>query len=422
MQQHKIVLIFSSLMVAILGMRLLASHPVPAVQAQSQGTTSFAAIADEKDSQDVTGPYEVVPDWPKPLSKLPGHEKWTWGAVESVFAESPNRVFILQRGEIPNLTRPKEIAYPEVGPGLSFPVAQVPFRNASVGVVTAAGNPVWSGKLGVDARWEDCIVVADAAGNIVERWTQWDSMLKRPHAISINPYDPEKHVWVVDDQGHAIYEFTNDGKQLVKTLGTPNVAGEDEKHFNRPTFINWLPDGTMFVTDGYGNTRVVKFDKDGNYLMAWGQRASPPDDKRPGYFDAVHGVVFDTDRHRVFVTDRSDHRVEIFDENGKFLDQWSTGKPSTPQFLYKAADGSVWIADGTTSKILKFDMDGHFLYSWGSMGDWPGAMWNVHGMSLDQEGNLYLAEVNNGRAEKFRPRPGANPALLVGQPVRAAWK
>jgi hypothetical protein len=169
MQRHKIVFIFSSLMVAILGMRLLASHPVPAVEAQSKGTTSFAAIADEKDSQDVTGPYEVVADWPKPLSKLPGHEKWTWGAVESVFAESPNRVFILQRGEIPNLTRPKEIAYPEVGPGLSFPVAQVPFRNASVGVVTAAGNPVWSGKLGVDARWEDCIVVADAAGNIVER-------------------------------------------------------------------------------------------------------------------------------------------------------------------------------------------------------------------------------------------------------------
>jgi streptogramin lyase len=104
------------------------------------------------------------------------------------------------------------------------------------------------------------------------------------------------------------------------------------------------------------------------------------------------------------------------------LDQWSTGKPSTPQFLYKAADGSLWIADGTTSKILKFDMDGHFLYSWGSMGDWPGAMWNVHGMSVDQEGNLYLAEVNNGRAEKFRPRPGANPGLLVGQPIRAAWK
>ena len=215
-------------------------------------------------------PNGVDPNWPKPISALPGHEKWTFGAVESVFAENPNRVFILARGEIPKLTRPEEVAYPSVGPSLSFPVSQVPWRNASVGPVTAAGNPVWSGKLGVDARWEHCIVVVDANGNMIDDWTMWGKMLRRPHSITMNPYDPEKHIWVVDDQGHAVYEFTHDGKELVKTLGTPYESGEDEKHFNRPTFINWLPDGTMFVTDGYGNTRVVKFDKDGKYLMAWG--------------------------------------------------------------------------------------------------------------------------------------------------------
>ena len=187
-------------------------------------------------------------------------------------------------------------------------------------------------------------------GNIIEDWTKWDKMLRRPHYITINPYDPEKHVWVVDDQGHAVYEFTHDGKKLVKTLGTPYQPGNDDKHFNRPTFINWLPDGTMFVTDGYGNTRVVKFDKDGKYLMTWGQPSNPPDDTRPGTFHDVHGVVFDVPRRRVFVTDRSDHRIEIFDENGKFLDQWTTGKPSTPQFLYNAADGNIWIADGMTAK------------------------------------------------------------------------
>jgi hypothetical protein len=389
------------------------------VEAQGKPNFSAAAIAGEKNTQDVWGPYEVVPDWPKPLTSLPGHAKWTFGAVESVFAESANRVFILERGELPAMKRPDEVAYPNVGPSISFPVSQVPFRNASVGPVTSAGNPVWSGKLGVDARWEHCIVVVNANGNVVEDWTKWDSMLKRPHFVTMNPYDPDKHIWIVDDQGHAVYEFTHDGKQLVKTLGTPNQPGNDEKHFNRPTFINWLPDGTMFVTDGYGNTRVVKFDKDGKFLMTFGQPSNPPDDMRPSVFKDVHGVVFDPQTHRVFVTDRADHRIEIFDENGKFLDQWSTGKPSTPQFLYMAADRSVWIADGTTAKIMKFDLDGHYLYSWGSQGDWPGALWNVHGMSVDPEGNLYLAEVNNGRAEKFRPRPGANPALLVGQRMRA---
>ena len=399
---------------------MLLEKKIRGVEAQGKPNFSAAAIAGEKNTQDVWGPYEVVPDWPKPITSLPGHEKWTWGAVESVFAESANRVFILERGEIPAMKRPEEVPYPKVGPSISFPVAQLPFRNASVGPVTAAGNPVWDGKLGVDARWEHCIVVVDANGNMIEDWTKWDSMLKRPHYVTINPYDPDKHVWVVDDQGHAIYEFTHDGKQLVKTLGTPNQSGNDEKHFNRPTFINWLPDGTMFVTDGYGNTRVVKFDKDGKFMMTFGQPSNPPDDMRPSVFKDVHGVVFDPTTHRVFVTDRADHRIEIFDENGKFLDQWSTGKPSTPQFLYMAADRSVWIADGTTAKIIKFDLDGHYLYSWGSQGDWPGALWNVHGMSVDPEGNLYLAEVNNGRAEKFRPRPGANPALLIGQRMRAA--
>jgi hypothetical protein len=398
---------------------ILLEKKIRSVEAQGKSTFTAAAIAGEKNTQDIWGPYEVVPDWPKPITSLPGHEKWTWGAVESVFAESANRVFILERGEIPAMKRPEEVPYPKVGPSISFPVSQLPFRNASVGPVTAAGNPVWDGKLGVDARWEHCIVVVDANGNQIEDWTKWDSMLKRPHYITINPYDPDKHVWVVDDQGHAIYEFTHDGKQLVKTLGTPNQSGNDEKHFNRPTFINWLPDGTMFVTDGYGNTRVVKFDKDGKFLMTFGQPSNPPEDMRPSVFKDVHGVVFDPPTHRVFVTDRADHRIEIFDENGKFLDQWSTGKPSTPQFLYMAADRSVWIADGTTAKIIKFDLDGRYLYSWGSQGDWPGALWNVHGMSVDPEGNLYLAEVNNGRAEKFRPRPGANPALLVGQRMRA---
>jgi len=399
---------------------MLLEKKIRGVEAQGKPNFSAAAITGEKNTQDSWGPYEVVPDWPKPITSLPGHEKWTWGAVESVFAESANRVFILERGEIPAMKRPEEVPYPKVGPSISFPVSQLPFRNASVGPVTAAGNPVWEGKLGLDARWEHCIVVVDANGNQIEDWTKWDSMLKRPHYITINPYDPDKHVWVVDDQGHAIYEFTHDGKQLVKTLGTPNQPGNDEKHFNRPTFINWLPDGTMFVTDGYGNTRVVKFDKDGKFLMTFGQPSNPPDDMRPSVFKDVHGVVFDPTTHRVFVTDRADHRIEIFDESGKFLDQWSTGKPSTPQFLYMAADRSVWIADGTTAKIIKFDLDGHYLYSWGSQGDWPGALWNVHGMSVDPEGNLYLAEVNNGRAEKFRPRPGANPALLIGQRMRAA--
>ena len=82
----------------------------------------------------------------------------------------------------------------------------------------------------------------------------------------------------------------------------------------------------------------------------------------------------------------------------------------------------LWAFDRGTSKMLKYDLNGHFLYSWGTWGDFPGGFWGVHGMSVDQEGNLYVAEVDSGRAQKFRPRPGANPALLIGKPFYSAWK
>jgi len=296
-----------------------------------------------------------------------------------------------------------------------------------VGPVSSPGNSGsdgwngWKGRLGVDARWEHCLFVVDAAGNIVEEWTQWDEIFRRPHSVFINPYDAEKHVWVVDDRQHAVYKFTNDGKQLVQTLGVKGVSGDDSAHFNRPTFLTWLPDSTLYVADGYANTRVVKFDKDGKFLTTWGQKGTPPNDTRPGTFDAVHGVVVDPDTRRVYVTDRSSARIQVFDENGTYLDQFPTGSPSTPQVLYMSADKHLWIVDNDTSKVIKYTTDGRYVYSWGSRGDWPGALWNVHGMSVDQEGNLYLAEVNNGRAQKFRPRPGADQALIVGKPVRSAW-
>ena len=90
---------------------------------------------------------------------------------------------------------------------------------------------LYYGKLGVDANWENCIVVINSKGNIIERWTQWDKILKRPHFVAINPYDPEKHVWIVDDHMHAIYKFTHDGKELVQTIGTPTVEGRRRHAF-----------------------------------------------------------------------------------------------------------------------------------------------------------------------------------------------
>ena len=415
-------LLLDTIAASALLLGLLVKNVAPA-QGQTRTEPSFAAVPSEKGGQDVFGAYEVAKDWPKPLSALPGNEKWTWGSGEGVFAESPNRVYILQRGELPNIQRPKEIDLPQLGPSLSFPIGRLPWRDATVASPPAQLDGPNRGKEDVDWRWENCLVIVDAEGNIVERWTQWDSMLRRPHSVYVNPYDPDKYVWLVDDYRQAIFKFTHDGKKLVLTLGEPNVHGNDDKHFYRPTYLAWLPDSTMFVADGYANTRVVKFDKDGKYVTAWGEKGTPPNETRPGYFNSVHGIAVDPQTRRVYVNDRSNHRIQAFDENGKFLDQWRTGDPpSDVHLIYMSADRHLWAADRGTSKLVKYDLDGHFLYSWGTWGDFPGGMWGVHGLHVDQDGNLYVAEVDSGRAQKFVPRKGANPAFLVGPPVKPVWK
>src|SRR6202795_2595231 len=270
MRNPKVVFALVAMIAAGFVAGLLVESRIERVQAQARPDSAFPAVPGQKGGEDITGPYEPVVDWPQPLTSLPGHENWTWGAVEGIYAQSRNRVFIAQRGELPALKRPANTPIPAFGPSLSFPTGEVPFRNASQGPVASlpgGGAPgdlpedadkKWSGKKGVDARWEHALVVVDASGKISEDWTKWDAFFERPHAVYINPYDPEKNVWVVDDYKEAVFKFSHDGKQLLQTIGTMDKSGADEKHFNRPTFLTWLPDSTMFVADGYNATGAAK--------------------------------------------------------------------------------------------------------------------------------------------------------------------
>jgi len=416
------------------------------VEGQAQPAAAaggFSAVPNAVGTQDVTGPYEVVKGWPKDISTLPGNQKWTYGAGESVFAESPNRIYGLYRGELPNIQPPKAVKLPQVGPSISFPVAGF-WRDATVASLPGTGGtdqdvrkwltswegrddelgikgpPYW--KVGVDAQWENCLVVYDGQGNILETWKQWDKLFRRPHSVYISPYDMQKRVWVVDDNMQAIYIFTHDGKQLLQTIGTPEHEGADATHFNRPTYLDWLPDGTFFVSDGYTGTRVAKFDKNGKFVAQWGIKGVPPNEKRPGYMNNVHGIAVDPMNRRVFVNDRNNHRIQVFDENGKYLSEWHiNADPSSLHLLYIGQDRNVWTFDRSTNKMVKYDQQGHLLYTFGTMGAFPGGLWGVHGISVDSDGNLYVAEVDSGRVQKFKPRPGANPAYLVAKPVKPVW-
>ncbi len=339
--------------------------------------TAFSAVPNAIGAQDVSGPYEVVQGWPKDLNTLPGHEGWTYGAARGIFAESPNRVFLLGGGELPSRPRPQTVSVRDLGPNVLFPLAGLPWRNANTATPPGAGGTgqdpargmeLWRGsappyrELGVDARWEHSLVVVNGAGDIVEEWTQWDAMFKRPHAVYISPYDAEKHVWVVDDHTHAIYKFSNDGKRLVQTLGTPDAPGADATHFNRPTFMAWMPDGSFYVADGYNGTRVVKFDARGRFLLQFGLPGVPGTETRPGYLNNVHGVAVDVETRRVFVNDRENHRIQIFDENGQYVAEWRIAvSPSSLHFVQIGADRKLVTFDRNTHKMLKYELDGRLI-------------------------------------------------------------
>src|SRR5215475_16007251 len=182
----------------------------PAEAQTTPAPISFSAVPDAVGAEDISGPYEVVEGWPKDLSTLPGHEKWTFGGARGIFAESPDRVYLLGGGELPNIPRPQTTQLREIGPNVLFPIAGLPWRNANSATPPGAGGTgqdpskgmeLWRGtsapyrELGVDARWEHCLIVVDRQGNIIEEWTQWDKMFKRPHSVYISPYDAQKHVW-----------------------------------------------------------------------------------------------------------------------------------------------------------------------------------------------------------------------------------
>jgi NHL repeat-containing protein len=384
----------------------------------SEAASASGTPAQERGGQDEFGPYEVVANWPQPLPDGPDgvkHEGWTWGSVGAIYAETPDRIWIAQRGELPLPAGAK----PWTPYGMLNPTRGNATGNADG--LSATCEPV--AKRGWERRWHHSVFIVNRDGALVGEWPHLEKMFAQhpcgrgPHKIKMNPYDPEKHVWIIDDQQHVIWKFTNDGK-VALTLGTVGQRGRDGgRLFDRPTDIDWLPDGTFFISDGYGGTRVAKFDRDGKFLMDWGSAPKDPSNPGPNEWNTVHSIAISKDG-RLFVVDRGHRRFQIFDVNGKFLDMFTTGVNSSPYYHFISTDGDLWVGDGGTNRILKYDLDGNYLYGWGGRGGQPGTFNGPHQITTDQDGNLYVAEVFNGRVQKFRPKPNADPEKLVGQELR----
>ena len=342
-------------------------------------------------------PYDVVDGWMKPFAS----EGFAWGGHSGVFAESPDRIFVVQRGET-RLPDP-------VPPGFA-------------GFVGSIGLNPNQGDVRV---WQNCILVVDGDGNLIEIWDQWDHLFegsegRGPHRIRISPYDPERRVWVIDESGHQIFVFSNDGSELLMTLGEKDVGANDESHFGRPQDVAFLPDGRILVADGLDNSRVLILDAEGNYITEFGEQGT-----RAGQFNGVHAVATGPDG-RIFVADRDNKRVQVFNQTTRAAAWYHpTIAPIAvwPGFdlpLDIIVSGyDVWVSDSSPAKIVKLDLNGNRQYTWQLDSEGPGRFREMHSFAVDADGNLYGSDNQLGRTLKLVPKADADPTLLIGEPYVA---
>ena len=210
----------------------------------------------------------------------------------------------------------------------------------------------------------------------------------RPHMAKC---DEDGDIWLIDDRGHVLYLYNPDG-ELLKKLGTKGVPGEDGSHFNRPTDIAFGLKGEFYVSDGYGNRRVARFDKDLNFLSQWGSEG-----EGEGQFILPHAVTTD-DEGLVYVADRNRWRVQIFSPEGRFLRQWThIGKPFG---IVYGRDGYLYICDGTNARVTKVARSGIVAGFFGNPGSGVGQLSTAHDIAVAPNGDILLAHLD-GRAQLF---------------------
>jgi streptogramin lyase len=244
----------------------------------------------------------------------------------------------------------------------------------------------------VYSRSEHPLVLFDRAGNLLDSWGE--GLLTTAHGLYI---DPEDNVYCTEYDRHCIYKFNPRG-ELVMTLGTPGRPGaRDGDPFNRPTDVAVAPGGELFVSDGYGNSRVHKLSPGGELLLSWGEKGSGP-----GQFDAVHCVRLDR-YGRVWVCDRENNRIQIFDQEGNFLTQ-RTGLMRPDSICFEPHDEVVHVTE-FTHQVSLWTLDGELITKWGGgqPSTQPGEfLVYPHGNALDSRGDLYICEVQaDGRLQKF---------------------
>ena len=278
---------------------------------------------------------------------------------------------------------------------------------AMPGIAVDGNDQVWT-----FTRSSPPVQLYKTDGSFVRAWG--DDSIGTAHHIKI---DRDGNVWVADIGLHIIRQFTPEGR-ILRTLGTPGIAGADETHLNKPTDMAIAPNGDVFVSDGYGNNRIVHFAADGSFVREWGTLGVGPAD-----LSLPHAIEIDS-KGRIYVADRNNVRIQIYDQGGKLLDSWKN--VIVPWGFCMTAEDELWVCGSSPMGweehpdypgaplscppkdqiVMKFNTAGRALQLWsmpkGTDGaEQPGDLNWVHAVAVDSAGNLYLGDIIGKRAQKF---------------------
>lgn len=237
------------------------------------------------------------------------------------------------------------------------------------------------------------IVQFDKAGKTLQAWDEKTLRVRSSHGIRL---DREGNLWAVDVKGHVILKISPTGRVLMVLGARQGTPGNNDSKdaFNEPTSVAFTTNGDFYVSDGYVNSRVIKFNRHGEYITRWGKKGTAD-----GEFNLVHDVTLDS-KGRVYVADRTNKRVQIFDAGGAFLNKWDTlGAPWG--LYYVAREDAIYMCDGGANRVLKLNLEGQILGVLGGPGKAPGKFDFAHAIAVDSEGSIYVAEIKNWRVQKF---------------------
>jgi peptidylamidoglycolate lyase len=291
--------------------------------------------------------------------------------------------------------------WPQLSPGfLLSPVSGVGVDNQQNIFIFQRTGRAWTVPFPDSLISSNTIFLFDRiTGKILNSWGS--NLFIMPHGLTV---DKEDNVWVTDVGLQQVFKFNHEGSLLLK-LGVAKISGNDSLHFNLPTDVAVADDGSFYVSDGYGNSRVVKFSKEGKYLFAWGKKGN-----KQGEFNTPHMIDLDA-YGNVFVADRENNRIQEFDANGIFLKEW---KNSEATQLYAVAINKknnrlfaidLFKVNDTVDKgsdIIQFDSMMKVVARTGRTGSVNEPALRFHDFAIDDEENIYTCETGSKKIRKFK--------------------